>query len=153
MWLLVRAWTLNFLSGNALVSIQCQVIGPTGSESDVSRRIGAFKPLFTLIANIIVLPGKWTADPEVPSRVAASSPSSLPYNDPPLLILTLIVSFIVTWGLASRRRCSFVTHSHADTLPADTRWEIDLSLVMAQTPNVDEDVETLGHQALEAGEL
>jgi len=98
---LVHAWTLSFFSGNTLVQVQFQVGGLPGSESDVSRRMAEFKPLFMLMANSIVFPDKWTAVSEVPTgNVSKSpSPSSLPYDYSPLLILTLVVSFIVTWGI------------------------------------------------------
>ena len=97
----LHSWTLYFLSGNTLVLVQFSVSGPAGSEEDVSRRMAGFKPLFILIANSIVFPDKWTAAPEGPtgSVSKSSSPSSLPYDDLPLLTLTLVVSFIVTWGI------------------------------------------------------
>lgn len=101
MALLVHAWTLTFVSGKTLVQVQFQVGGPAGSEGDVSRRMAAFKPLFTLMANSIVFPDKWTSAPEIPAsnQARSSSSSSVPYDDPSLLWLTLIISFIVTWGV------------------------------------------------------
>lgn len=98
----IHAWTLNFISGITLVQVAFQVAGPpTGLESDVSRRMAQFKPLFRLIANSIVFPLKWTAAPEVATGALATSQSSpsLPYDDAPLLIASLIISFVVTWGL------------------------------------------------------
>lgn len=38
-------------------------------------------------------------------------------------------------------------------IPAGTRYEMELSLVMAHTTNVDEDIEEIGRQALDSGEL
>lgn len=38
-------------------------------------------------------------------------------------------------------------------LPANTRYEVDLSLVLAHTTDVDQDIEALGRQALDAGEI
>ena len=39
------------------------------------------------------------------------------------------------------------------TIAAGTCYEVEMSLVLARTPNLDEDLEALGWQALEAGEL
>ena len=47
----------------------------------------------------------------------------------------------------------FNLFAHGDTIPAGTRWEMDLTLLLRETTNIDEDIETLGRQALEAGEL
>jgi hypothetical protein len=96
----MHAWTLNFLQGKTLVQVQFQVGGLAGSESDVARRMAAYRPLFTLIANSIVFPEKWSA----PSQAEAPSfrsggMSSLPLDDPPTLILTFLVSFVITWGV------------------------------------------------------
>ena len=43
--------------------------------------------------------------------------------------------------------------SEGDTIPAGTTWEVDLTVVLAPPMSVDEDMETLGRQALEAGEI
>jgi hypothetical protein len=101
MSMLVHAWTLNFLQGHTLVQVQFQVGGMATSEVDVARRMTAYKPLFTLIANTIVFPEKWTASPGVESAPSSGygTTSSLPYDDPSMLILTLVVSFLITWGL------------------------------------------------------
>lgn len=101
MTILIHAWTLNFLSGNTLVQVHFQVGGPATSERDVARRMAAFKPLFTLMANSIVLPDKWTGLEERPvdRQATRQTSSSLPYDDPSLLMLTLAVSFIITWGV------------------------------------------------------
>lgn len=101
MVVLVHAWTLNFLSGNTLVQVQCQVTGLAEAEEEVSRRMAASRPLFGLMANSIVCPDKWTAAPPVSagSLDSPSSPSLLLDSDPALLIWTLVVSFVLTWGL------------------------------------------------------
>lgn len=101
MTLLIHAWTLNFLSSNTIVQIQFQVGGPAGSERDVAQRMAQFKPLFTLMANSVVFPDKWTGAAETPgsNKATRQASSALPYDDPPLFILTLVVSFIVSWGL------------------------------------------------------
>ena len=46
----------------------------------------------------------------------------------------------------------FVT-SEGETIPAGTRYQVELSMVLAQTSNVDEDLEALGQQALDSGEI
>lgn len=101
MTLLIHAWTLNFLSGSTLVQVQFQVGGPAVGERDVARRMATLKPLFTLMANSIVFPDKWKGAEGTPvSGQATGQPSSsLPYDDPPLLILALVLSVVVTWGI------------------------------------------------------
>lgn len=99
--LLMHAWMLNFLSGNTLVQVQFQVGGSAASEQDVARRMAKFKPLFSAMANSIVLPDKWIDATQAPVGIQATSQtsSSLPHEGPLLLILTLAVSLIVTWGV------------------------------------------------------
>ena len=98
---LTHAWTLTFVSGNTLVQVQFHVGGPATSEKDVARRMAAFKPLFTLMANSIVFPDKWTsaAGTQASGQATSQTSSSLPYDDPPQLVLSLVLSFIVTWGV------------------------------------------------------
>ena len=43
--------------------------------------------------------------------------------------------------------------AETDAVPAGTHWAMDLTLEMLHTTNVDEDLEALGRQALESGEL
>ena len=86
-----------FIHRSTMVQLHCQVGGMASSQSDISSRMERFKPLFTLMANSIVIPDKWTAIPESTENLTPSS--SLPYDDNQLLILTLAVSFIITWGL------------------------------------------------------
>lgn len=88
-----------FIHRSTMVQFQCTVSGLAASQGDISRRMATFKPLFTLMANSIVIPDKWTAAPDMPTSSLAPSSSSLPYDDPSLLIMTLVVSFIVTWAL------------------------------------------------------
>lgn len=101
MTLLIHAWTLNFLFGNTLVQVQFQVGGPAGVEGEVASRMAAFKPLFTLMANSIVFPDKWSGAAGTPSSGQATqrTSSSLPFDDPSLLVLTPVLSFIITWGI------------------------------------------------------
>ena len=101
MTLMIHAWTLNFLSGNTLVQVQFAVAGKAESEGDVARRMTKFRPLFALMANSIVLSDKWADGPKaaVGSHTTPQSSSPLPYDDSSLLLLTLAVSFIVTWGI------------------------------------------------------
>lgn len=98
---LLHAWSLVFLSGSTIVQVQFTVGGPAGAERDAARRMATFKPLFTLMANSIVIPDKWTgaAGAPVAGLATRQTSSSLPYDSPPLLILTLLLSFIVTWGI------------------------------------------------------
>ena len=86
--------TLSFLSGNTFVQVTFQVVG---SEDGVARRMAAFKPLFFLITNSIIFPDKWTAAPQIPPGPRTTQ--SLAFDDQTLLIITLVVGFIVTWGL------------------------------------------------------
>jgi len=101
MSMLAQVISYVFIHRSTIVQVQCLVGGVAGSQDDISRRMATFKPLFTLMGNSIVIPDKWTAAPEVytSNRTPSSSSSSLPYDDPPLLILTLAVSFIITWGV------------------------------------------------------
>ena len=43
--------------------------------------------------------------------------------------------------------------AETETIAAGTCYEVEMSLVLSRTPNLDEDLEALGRQALEAGEL
>lgn len=88
---------LSFLSGNTLVQVQFHTGGIADSEDDVARRMAAFRPLFFLITNSIIFPDKWTAAPQIPPGPRTTQ--SLAFDDQTLLIITLVVSFIVTWGL------------------------------------------------------
>ncbi len=103
-------WTLSFLSDNTLVQVQFSVGDIANSEDDVARRMAEFKPLFTLIANSIVFPDKWTVAPQIPPTPSVTQlPTTLPdtprttlplsFDNPPRLILSLVVGFIVAWGL------------------------------------------------------
>ncbi|RJP40637.1 MAG: hypothetical protein C4547_02180, partial [Phycisphaerales bacterium] len=96
-----QAWILNFLIGKTLVQVQFSVAELPGSNDDVSSRMTAFKPLFTLMANSIVFPDKWIPASEAPASTITPSSSSfpLPLDDPPLLVMTVVVSLIVTWTL------------------------------------------------------
>jgi hypothetical protein len=94
--------TYIFVHGSTMVQLQCAVSQVTGSQGDILGRMARFKPLFTLMANSIVMPDRWSGHPEEPTTAltpSTSSSSSLPYDDPALLILTLIVSLILTWGI------------------------------------------------------
>lgn len=100
MSLFMHAWTLNFIQGNTLVQVQFQVGGLAGAESEVERRMAAYKPLFTLMANTIVFPDKWSAPSQAEAPSAKSdAKSSLTFDDPGTLVLTLLASFLITWGL------------------------------------------------------
>jgi hypothetical protein len=62
--LMIHAWTLNFIYEKILVQVQFQVGGPAGGRKEVNQRMAEFKPLFTLMANSIVFPDKWTDTPK-----------------------------------------------------------------------------------------
>lgn len=57
--LAIYSWAISFLSGNILVQAHFQVANERQLEAEVERRMKAFKPLFRLMANSIVLPDKW----------------------------------------------------------------------------------------------
>ena len=97
MSLVMYTRSLYFLSGNTLVIVQCATGGFASSEDDVARRSAAFKPLFTLILNSVIFPDKWTAAPQI--SPAPHTTQYLAFDDQTLLIITLVVSFIVTWGV------------------------------------------------------
>lgn len=56
-----RTWMLCFISGRALVQLSFTISSPVGDEAALTRRMATFKPLFTLMANSVVLPDRWTA--------------------------------------------------------------------------------------------
>lgn len=60
MELFIHAWSIYFIHKDALVSVQFQVTGQADSRSEISDRMTEFRPLFSLIANSIVLPQLWT---------------------------------------------------------------------------------------------
>lgn len=99
----MHTWAINFLCENTLVQVQFSLGGQPGSETDIARRMEAFKPLFTLMASSVVLPDKWT----VPTETAFSftpeprpTTSTLPPDIPSPSILA--IAFVFTWvvGLA-----------------------------------------------------
>lgn len=52
-------WKLDFISGSSLVTVLFSVISPSGSQ--LASEMARFKPLFTQMANSIVLPDKWAS--------------------------------------------------------------------------------------------
>lgn len=88
-----------FIYNSTMVQLQCAVSGVASSEGDISSRMARSKPLFTLMANSIVIPDKWTGVPPVPGENMSSSSATPVYDDPLLLVLALVAGFIVTWGL------------------------------------------------------
>ncbi len=96
-----RTWCLNFVGDNKFVQVQFSIGGAaTASERELSAQMEQYKPLFKLMANSIVLPDKWKQAATV--TTPRSSAGLLPYDDPQLLIITLVISFLITWasGLA-----------------------------------------------------
>ena len=53
-----------FIHRSTMVQLQCAVSGVADAQENISRRMAALKPLFTLMANSIVIPDKWTPAPE-----------------------------------------------------------------------------------------
>jgi hypothetical protein len=68
----------------------------------------AFKPLFVLMANSIVLPDEWPSGAETaPNTTMPAAPKSvLSYGDHQLSTLNAVVSLVITWGLGMRRPLS-----------------------------------------------
>jgi hypothetical protein len=63
--------------------------------------MAAFKPLFFLMANSIVLSGEWPSGAETPpnTTMPASPASVLPYGDHQLSTLNPVASLVITWSL------------------------------------------------------
>ena len=86
-----------FIHRSTMVQFQCQVAGMADSQTDISSRMDQFRPLFTVMANSIVVPDIWVGAPgNVENQVSSNS---LPYIDNQSLAETLVISLLVTWGL------------------------------------------------------
>ncbi len=48
-----------FVHGTTMVQLQCSVVAPVAQSASLPQRMTEFMPLFTLMANSIVLPDKW----------------------------------------------------------------------------------------------
>jgi hypothetical protein len=97
----IHAWMLSFISGKTLVQLQFGVAGSTETENDVFRRMAAFKPLFILMANSIVLPDEWPSGAETPpnTTMPASTTSARSYGGYQLSTLNAVANLVITWGL------------------------------------------------------
>jgi len=89
-----------FIYKTTIVQLGCMVSVVSPSEEDLSHRMITFKPLFTQIANSIVIPDKWAAVPDVPNGTPPSSSFfSYPKEGFSLIVLALVVSLVITWGV------------------------------------------------------
>lgn len=91
----MKMYTLQhmFIYGGKTVSIQCMVGGLEQMSGNLNQEFNSYIPLFQQIGNSIIVPDKWTkTDVE-----AAQSPMEYLYG--PMWWLTIIVSFVLTWGI------------------------------------------------------
>jgi hypothetical protein len=100
--LVMYGWTISFFCDNTMVQVQFQVGGLARDEANVARRMAAYRPLATLIANTILLPDKYAppqrmaSPPLSPSR--ERNPGAAPaLSDNPWQALT--IGLLVTWGI------------------------------------------------------
>ena len=78
-----------------MVSIQCMVGGLEQASRNLSQEFDSYVPLFQQIGNSIIVPDKWTkSDVE-----EGASQSPIEYLYGPMWWLTIIVSFVLTWGI------------------------------------------------------
>ena len=81
------------------------------------------------------------------------------YGGPRASILALSRPRAIDGGTADYALCGCWLDNHlnvtaqSDTIPAGTRWHVDLTLVLTQTTNIDDDLRALGARALETGTL
>lgn len=62
--LMTQTWSVFFVQGTTLVQVMCMVAGsPDADEAWIGARMAQFKPLFKLMVNSIVIPGKWSKQP------------------------------------------------------------------------------------------
>ena len=85
-----------FVQGTTLVQVMCSV-GQLPSRRDLSLRMDSYRPLFSLIANSIVLPDRWTGT-LTSNQEQEREPSSVPGGNSDLVVL-LFFGLIVTWGI------------------------------------------------------
>ena len=82
-----------FIYGGKMISIQCMVGGLEQMSGNLYQEFNSYIPLFQQIGNSIIVPDKWTKnDVEV-----EQSPMEYLYG--PIWWLTIIVSFVLTWGI------------------------------------------------------
>ena len=60
MVLYLQYWKLDFIAGGSLVTVLFSVFSPNDS-SQAAQQMAKFRPLFTQMANSIVLPDKWAS--------------------------------------------------------------------------------------------
>lgn len=97
----IHAWTVNFMSGQTLIQVQFQVGGPAGAEDELARRMTEFRPLFTAMANSIVLPDRWNSARGAPRESPSGAPSmfSRSANAAVPEWVILVISLLITWGV------------------------------------------------------
>jgi hypothetical protein len=97
----IHAWTVNLLSDGTLVQVQFQVGGPAGSEIELARRMEEVRPLFTAMANTIVLPERWSSarSPLPHAGTSPASRSSLSQDTSVLDWIGLVMGLLTTWGV------------------------------------------------------
>lgn len=76
-----------------MVSIQCMVGGLEQMSGNLYQEFNSYIPLFQQIGNSIIIPDKWTKN----DVEATQSPTEYLYG--PMRWLTIIVSFVLTWGI------------------------------------------------------
>lgn len=83
-----------FIYGGKMVSIQCMVGGLKQMSGNLSQEFNSYFPLFQQIGNSIIVYDKWTK-----SDVEETEQSPMDYLYGPMGWLTIIVSFVLTWGI------------------------------------------------------
>jgi hypothetical protein len=115
----MRVWSLTFIQADAFIQVQFSVGSLTSDAAELAEQMAAYKPIFMLMANSIVLPKRWTNSavygaPNVPTPKTAATAryaprqarESLPEPETPpdsdyfvALIGAIVVGFFVTWVL------------------------------------------------------
>ena len=92
----MKMYTLQhmFIYGGKMVSIQCMVGGLEQMNGNLYQEFNSYVPLFQQIGNSIIVPDKWTK-----SGVEETVQSPVEYLYGPMWWLTIIVSFVLTWGI------------------------------------------------------
>jgi hypothetical protein len=114
---LMRIWSVSFIQADALVQVQFAVFSLKSDAAELAEQMAAYKPMFMLMANSIVLPKQWSgptaasvqnnfprrtndASRRSPQRLRDSSIETKPQPDTDLLLsllVTIVVGFFVTW--------------------------------------------------------
>lgn len=91
----MRMYTLQhmFLYGGKMISIQCMVGGLEQMSGKLYQEFNSYTPLFQQIGNSVIIQKNET------KNTADVKPSAMEYLHGPLWWLTIIVSFVLTWGI------------------------------------------------------